>query len=770
MKNRIISTLMLALSLQTMNAQQWKVSGQLIDKTNTNKPLEAVEILICKLDGESIYSDFSDGEGKFTIPLATGQFILRYRQLGEILRTDTIRVNKNIDIGCIPLNIKQYTLKEVTVTSQKRMLTRKNGHLVYLVQNSPFANGFSTRDLLHNIPRIDPSSDEIKIIGKSNVLVLVNGHHINLEGKDLDTYLRTLPSEDISKVELITNPSVEYDAGGNCGVINIILKNKPVGLDGDIHSTYTQRSHAALEEGIRLSTSTGNLSLEYRVNNSNEKRHQIMESSYSYKDFSRESESNKVNRYNILAQDLNGNFCVGQFNLGFFASLNRSSSRSRQYGELTTSDAKYPSSDFSSMNKDSYQLFTISPYTEWKLDSLGKKISLNYNYINVGDNIKLDYTAGEGKKYKLNQNDYSYVVNTVNIDANIPFSWLNFELGGKYSHFRTNNSSTLDIVNGFLYKETITSFYADINRYLGAWYAKVGLRYENTKDTGLTQEGIRNKNKYDQWFPFAELSFTPNNNHSFTLGYSKHINRPTMNEMNPTRVYSDNYNYTEGNESLQPSVMDNIEFNYIFKGNLAFDLYYYSTSDAVQMLTSVIDNMVTKSTPVNCLNIKTYGGDVNYSFSFWRFNLYTSLSMYYNKGKSYIREVDDHDLKSLNATASSNLSYQFKATNLYVKYFHVFSGLEEIYHTKSLDCLTLGYKLNLLKNRLIFNVMMQDVFGGTKSRNRVNYTNYVFKNRIDNDNTSLRIGLTYKFGKHKAKKSDISINNFETNRLPDIKK
>lgn len=770
MKNRIILTLMLALSLQTMNAQQWKVSGQLIDKTNTNKPLEAVEILISKLDGESIYSDFSDGEGKFTIPLATGQFVLKYRQLGDILRTDTIRVNKNIDMGCISLNIKQYTLKEVTVTSQKRMLTRKDGHLVYLVQNSPFANGFSTRDLLHNIPRIDPSSDEIKIIGKSNVLVLVNGHHINLEGKDLDTYLRTLPSEDISKVELITNPSTEYDAGGNSGVINIILKDKPVGLDGDIHSNYTQRSHAALEEGVRLSTSTGDISLEYRVNNSNEKRHQIIESSYSYQDFSRDSESRKLNRYNVLAQDLNGNLCVGPFNLGFFATLNRSSSRISQYGELTTSDVKYSNSDFSSMNKDRYHLFTISPYAEWKLDSLGKKISLNYNYINVGDNIRQDYTAGEEKTYKLNHNDYSYVVNTVNIDTKIPFSWLNFELGGKYSHFRTNNNSTFDIVNGFLYKETIVSLYTDINHNFGAWYAKVGLRYENTKDTGLTQEGIRAKNKYNHWFPFAELSFTPSNNHSFTLGYSKHINRPTMNEMNPTRVYSDSYNYTVGNIYLQPSMMDNIEFNYIFKGNLSFDLYYYNTSDAVQMLTSVTDNMITKSAPVNCLNIKTYGGDANYSFSFWRFNLYTSLSMYYNKGKSYVREVDDHELKSLNATASGNLSYRFKAANLYVKYFHVFPGLEEIYHTKSLDCLTLGYKLNLLKNRLILNVQMQDVFGGTKSRNRVNYTDYVFQNRIDNDNTSLRIGLTYKFGKHKAKKSDIYINNNETNRLPDIKK
>lgn len=50
------------------------------------------------------------------------------------------------------------------------------------------------------------------------------------------------------------------------------------------------------------------------------------------------------------------------------------------------------------------------------------------------------------------------------------------------------------------------------------------------------------------------------------------------------------------------------------------------------------------------------------------------------------------------------------------------------------------------------------------------YNDYMFRNNIDNDNTSLRVGLTYNFGKHKAKRTDVNINNSEMNRLPDIKK
>ena len=96
--------------------------------------------------------------------------------------------------------------------------------------------------------------------------------------------------------------------------------------------------------------------------------------------------------------------------------------------------------------------------------------------------------------------------------------------------------------------------------------------------------------------------------------------------------------------------------------------------------------------------------------------------------------------------------------------------MEESFHTGNLDCLGLGCKINLLKNKLLLNVLAQDIFGGTKAHNRVAYNDYMFRNNIDNDNTSLRVGLTYNFGKHKAKRTDVNINNSEMNRLPDIKK
>ena len=139
-----------------------------------------------------------------------------------------------------------------------------------------------------------------------------------------------------------------------------------------------------------------------------------------------------------------------------------------------------------------------------------------------------------------------------------------------------------------MFKETITALYADVHRNFGPFYAKAGLRYEHTSNNGITLGGLTVSNKYHHWFPFAELSYNPSDDHSFSLGYSKRINRPSMNNMDPTKVYSDTYSYSEGNDRLVPSIMDNLEFNYVFKGNLNVDLYYYHTSDAIQSLRQVL--------------------------------------------------------------------------------------------------------------------------------------------------------------------------------------
>ena len=111
--------------------------GGWLEKVDRTTPLDAAEILVSPLGGDVTSSSLSDEEGRFALSLSSGKYVFRYRQLGDILKTDTLDVQADTDLGDIPLEIKKYTMKEVTVTSQRRMLSQKAGKTCYiLVQHS----------------------------------------------------------------------------------------------------------------------------------------------------------------------------------------------------------------------------------------------------------------------------------------------------------------------------------------------------------------------------------------------------------------------------------------------------------------------------------------------------------------------------------------------------------------------------------------------------------------------------------------------------------
>ena len=200
-------------------------------------PIEFAEVILYE-NKNPFLSELSGNKGDFTLSVnKKGNFTLVIRYLGEILYQKTIALNENTDLGVLKVD-NAHQLSEVTLTAKKQLIEKKSDRLVYNVQNSLLSTGVSSDELLKNIPRIDPTSDGLKIIGKSNVLVMIDDRLLNISGDDLKNYLKTLRSENIDKIEIITNPSAKYDAAGNTGLINIKLKKKlNTGFDANISST-----------------------------------------------------------------------------------------------------------------------------------------------------------------------------------------------------------------------------------------------------------------------------------------------------------------------------------------------------------------------------------------------------------------------------------------------------------------------------------------------------------------------------------------------------
>lgn len=110
--------------------------------------------------------------------------------------------------------------------------------MVFNVENSVASQGIDAIEALAKTPMVKTSDEAISIAGKSNVAVMINDRLLNLNGQELINYLKTLRSDDILKIEVITTPPAKYDAEGKSGLINIILKkNANLGWNGSIQTS-----------------------------------------------------------------------------------------------------------------------------------------------------------------------------------------------------------------------------------------------------------------------------------------------------------------------------------------------------------------------------------------------------------------------------------------------------------------------------------------------------------------------------------------------------
>jgi iron complex outermembrane receptor protein len=153
-------------------------------------------------------------------------------------------------------------LQDVTVTSRKPMIEIKADKTIFNVENSINATGSNALELLQKSPGIQvDNNDKYSMKGKTGVKIYVDGKMMQLDSKDLAAYLKSINSNDVEAIEMISNPSAKYDASGNAGIINIRLKkNKKFGTNGSVNAGFVQ--------GV-TPKGNGSLNLNYRDKNVN---------------------------------------------------------------------------------------------------------------------------------------------------------------------------------------------------------------------------------------------------------------------------------------------------------------------------------------------------------------------------------------------------------------------------------------------------------------------------------------------------------------------
>ena len=505
--------------------------------------------------------------------------------------------------------IVEKQIQEVEIVAKKKLIERKVDRLVFNVENSISATGGDALDALKITPGIRVQNNQVSMIGKSGMAVMVDDKLIQLSGDDLVNYLKTIPSDNIKNIEVITTPPAKYDAQGNSGIINIKLKRaKHNSWNSSIRSTYTQTTYPAGSLGGSFNYNKNKISIESDLGYTNGSISPTYNTTFFFPNQVWQEVNTNRNYYNLVRGKLGINYKFSEkFNIGiqYMGSNNRKKNKENDFSTITNNTNNAIDSLIISRaeNKIKNNFNTLDVYSIYKLDTIGRKISINLNYLSFKDsqdrvfnsnNLLSDNMIIPNSYYSANNISGQDIFNySAKADVDFPTKFIDLTFGGKVSF--TKNSTDLSLYNlttggqifdpaqsnKFVYKENTEALYISGSRKLGEkWETQLGLRFETTQAQGNSVTlNTTNKNNYSKLFPTFYLSYTPNENNNFSFNYGKRLDRPNFEDLNPFRIYNNKYQYSEGNPFLQPSYSHNLEFNYAYKNNWNSKLYYSKITD-----------------------------------------------------------------------------------------------------------------------------------------------------------------------------------------------
>lgn len=592
------------------------VSGNTIKGiiTDENKhPVEFANILLHQQGNPNFLNGAtSDSLGQFSLEsIKDGDYFLEVIYVGY--KTDTItdiqlENNATKDIGEIALKLEENILKGVEISASRPTIERKADRIVYNVENSAKSSGENVLDLLRSVPGVTVSgNDQIRINGKSDVQVIINGKVEVLNTEQLANLLKSIQSSNIKKIDVVSNPSARYDAESKGGVLEIQLKSSlQTGMNGSVYANYRQNEFASTEMGFNINVNHKKWTLSTNYNfgyNNNYQKNTFK------RDFTGDSaiirfdeksyDRNKfINHYANLSlkYNINDKNTIGiggeifQFynphtansHLSVFNNISLSENLNAIQKTINTSYGKgiNPSANFNFRSV---------------LDSMGSTLELmydyTYSYLYTNSHLDMGFYDSTDLEKPIPHSDFiqdnPYIVNlhTARLNYNKPLKKEHsIEFGVKFTWTTTTNDIQFKNLSGteyvfdstksnkFQYTENINALFSTWSKnWKKGWSTNLGLRIEqtNTNQRSYTLDKITKKH-YVDFFPSVFIQKNIKDKHSINLNFSRKINRPDFNDLNPFQFYLSPYSIWTGNENLRPQYANITEFTYTYKNAYSF--------------------------------------------------------------------------------------------------------------------------------------------------------------------------------------------------------
>ena len=746
------------------------------------KDSSVVKLAVTKHDGA--YNFYGIKEGNYRI-LSTYVGYKPFLSQSFSLALSDVSVPE-LKLSKIPAN-----MSNVTVTVRKPLVEVKADKMILNVEGTINAVGSNALELLRKSPGVLLDKDDnISLSGKNGVQVYIDGRVTPLSGTDLATYLKTLQSSQVEAIEIITNPSAKYDAAGNAGIINIrLVKNKSLGTNGSVNAGWNIAAHAKYNAGA---------SLNYR----NKKINIFSTYSFSYAP----NEQNLIFKRTVLDSlfDQQGTIFDKRKAHNFKAGLDYFINKKTTIGIMVNGVIASPTSFthgktyISNTTTNTINRILIAE-NNTSLKRNNANINLNYNYtdpkgkslvVNAdrgaydlnSDQFQPNYYYDATGQVKLNSVIYHMLspaqinINSIKADYEENFMKGKLGFGAKSAWVKTDNDFQRYNVNGsvedldkdrsnhFIYKENINAGYVNYNRQYKKFMFQAGLRVENTVSEGLSN-GLKYdgsnyvpnttsfKRSYTDLFPSAAITFNKNPMKQWSLTYSRRIDRPAYQDLNPFEFKLDEYTFMKGNINLRPQYTNSFGITHTYKYKLNMTLNYSHVKD---LFTSIIDTAEKSKAFASKKNLATQdivSFNISYPFQYKSYSLFTSISSNYSKYKADFGTGRKVDLNSFGFTFFAQNSLKF--AKIWTAELSGFYNSPTIYmgsfKGKSIYNVDAGLSRQIIKGKAVIKASVSDIFYSQKFRAESNFAGQIVNVNFRQESRQFKFSFNYRFGSNTVK-------------------
>lgn len=696
-----------------------------------------------------------------------------------------------IILPAIKLSSSTASLKTVTVSARKKMIDVKADKTILNVEGTINAIGSDALELLRKSPGVTVDNEErLSVYGKNGVQVYIDNKPTPLNGQDLAAYLKSIPSAQIEAIEIINNPGVMFEASGTAGIINIRLKkNKAMGFNGSVQ--------AGLSASKDLRTETG-----FSINYRNKKVNLFGSYSGNYGKLQSEFDLHRIVKDTVF--DQKSQILLNKENHVFKTGLDYTLNSKSNIGVMINTNISAPKTFIANSTPISFhptglidKILVAENDTKQRNRNINTNINYSYKeqsgktlminadygyYNNKQDQLQPNIFFDATGNHELYRKNYRIVSPTVidiyslKADYEQNFAKGKVGLGAKFGYVETGNDFNQynqkdndwkliqDRSNFFQYKENVSATYINYSRELKGWAIQGGIRAEQTniegklnsfRNTGneYAAETSTFKRDYLDFFPSVNITLAPKTKNQFVLGYSRRIDRPVYQDINPFEFRINEYTFHKGSIDLRPQYSNTVSLTHTYKFKLNSTLSYSHVKDIFGQLLDTAQGVKGYMLTSNISSQDIANLNVSYPFQYKNYSLFANVNGSYSRYNSDFGANRNLKLEAWAFTFFAQNSYRFgKGWSAEVSGFY---ASPSIWHASlkaaSIWCVDGGVQKQLWSGKATIKASVSDIFKTMKwtAESKFDVQHLTAAGR--SDSRQLKLNFSYRFGNQKLK-------------------